>query len=76
MRHHRLIAIGTDAHFHLVHGIDAPDSLQETVHEVLTRLLAVADNVDARILLLLNGEQGSVALGLLERLPVNAPWRP
>jgi hypothetical protein len=35
---------------------------QEAVHEVLARLLAVGDDVDARVLLLLQPEQRRVAL--------------
>ena len=64
LRHHRLIAVGADAHLHLVGEVDALDPLQEAVHEMLARLLAVADDVDAGILLLLDGKQRGVALGL------------
>jgi hypothetical protein len=34
-RHHRVVAIVTDAHFDFVLKIDALDMLQEAMHEVL-----------------------------------------
>ena len=76
LRHHRFVAVGADAHLHLVGEVDALDAFQEAVHEVLARLLAVADDVDARILLLLDGEQGGIALGRLERRAFEPPGRP
>ncbi len=76
LRHHRFVAVGADAHLHLVGEVDALDALQEAVHEVLARLLAVADDVDAGVLLLLDGEQGGVALGRLERRAFEPPRRP
>src|SRR5439155_27362927 len=56
--------------------IDAVDAFQKTVHEMLPRLLAVADDVDAGIFLELQGEQGGVALGFGERLAVEPPRGP
>jgi hypothetical protein len=46
------------------------------VHEVLTRLLAVGDDVDAAILLQLEREQSRVALGILECCAGDSPRRP
>ena len=46
------------------------------MHEMLTRLLAVGDDVDAGILLLLQDEQRRVALGLDQRLALLRPGRP
>src|SRR6185295_19955377 len=56
--------------------IDALDLLEEAVHEVLPRLLAIADDVDAGGLLLLQPEQGGVALRLGELFPIRAPRGP
>ena len=50
-RHHRLIAVGADAHLDFVGGIDAVDEFQEAVHEMLARHFAVADDVDAGVFL-------------------------
>jgi hypothetical protein len=54
--------------------VDAVDASEEAVHEVLARLLAVADDIQPGILLHLEPEQGRVGLGLLElgtaRLPL------
>jgi hypothetical protein len=49
--HHRLVAVGADADFDLARTVDAVDELEEAVHEMLARLLAVGDDVDAAILL-------------------------
>ncbi len=76
LRHHRFVAVGADAHLDLVGEVDALDALQEAVHEVLARLLAVADDVDAGVLLLLDGEEGGVALGLLQVGALEPPRRP
>ena len=65
-RHHRVVAVVADAHLHLVLEVDALDVLEEAVHEVLPRLLAVGDDVDAGVLLLLQPEQRRVALRLRE----------
>jgi len=56
--------------------VDALDELEETVHEVLARLLAVGDDVDARRLLLLQPEQRRVALGAGELGALGAPRWP
>ena len=75
-RHHRLVAILSDAHLDLVLKVDAFDELQKAVHEVLARLLAVGDDVDAGVLLLLQDEQRRVALGAREVFALEAPRRP
>ena len=74
-RHVRLVAVVADAHRDLVGEVDAVD-VEKAVDEMLARLLAVGDDVDAGILLLLEGEQRRVALGLGQRLAVVPPGRP
>src|SRR5262245_157891 len=56
--------------------IDTLHTLQKAVNKVLTCLFAVADNVDAGILLFLDGEQGRVLFGGFQCLPLEAPRRP
>ena len=51
LRHHRLVAVVADAHLDLVGEVDALDRLEKAVDEMLPRLLAVGDDVDAGILL-------------------------
>ena len=51
LRHHRLIAVGTDAHLDLVGEVDAVDAFEKAVDEMLARLFAVGDDVDAGVLL-------------------------
>ena len=75
-RHHRLVAVGADPDLDLAGEIDPVDEFEKAVDEMLARLLAVGDDVDAAILLQLEGEQGGVALGLLELGPCDAPRRP
>ena len=65
-RHHRLVAVGADADLDLAREVDAVDEFEKAVHEMLARLLAVGDDVDAAILLQLEREQGGVALGVVE----------
>jgi len=48
---HRFVAVVADAHFDPVREIDAVNSFEETVHEMLPRLLPIGDNVDAGIFL-------------------------
>ena len=64
LRHHRLVAVVADAHLDLVLEVDAFDLLEEAVHEVLARLLAVADDVEAGVFLGLDPQQRGVELGL------------
>jgi hypothetical protein len=75
-RHHRLVAVVADAHLHLVLEIDPFHVLEEAVHEVLARLLAVADDIEARVLLLLQPQERRVALGAREFVARGAPLRP
>ena len=74
--HHRLIAIGADAHLDLVGGIDAVDEFQEAVHEMLARHFAVADNVEAGVLLQFDRQQSGVELALREIAAGKLPLRP
>ena len=76
LRHHRVIAIVADAHLDLVLEVDALDRFEKAMHEVLAALLAVGDDVQAGVLLLLDPEQGGVALGLAQRIALLAPLRP
>ena len=70
-RTHRLVAIVADAHFDAALEVDAFDGFEEAVDEMLTRLLAVGDDVNARIFL--QFDASSVA----SSLPANncSPWR-
>ena len=63
LRHHRLVAVFADSHLDLVGEIDALDLLQKAVDEMLARLLALGDDVDAGVLLQLDRQQRGVALG-------------
>ena len=56
--------------------IDAFDPLEEAVDKVLARLLAVADDVDAGILLELDGKLRRVAFRVREGLTGLHPRRP
>ncbi len=76
LRHHRLVAVVADAHLDLVLEVDAVDELEETVHEVLARLFAVADDGEPGIFLLLQPEQRGVALGGSELGAGELPLRP
>ena len=75
-RHHCVVAVVADAHLDLVLEIDAFDRFEEAVHEMLARLLAVADGVDPGVLLRLDPEQRRVALRLGERVTGELPLRP
>ena len=75
-RHVSLIAVVANADAHAAGEIDAVDACEKTVHEMLTRLLAVGDDVDAGILLNLQREQRRVALAFGERLAVEPPRGP
>ena len=61
-RHHRFVAVVADAHLDLVGEVDAVDEFEKAVHEMLARLLAVGDDVDAGVLLQLEREQRGVEL--------------
>ncbi len=75
-RHHGLIAVGADAHLDLVGKVDAVDEFEEAVHEMLARHFAVADDVDASILLQLDRQQRGVELALREIVAGEPPLRP
>ena len=75
-RHHRFVAVGADAHLDFVGEIDAVDEFEEAVHEVLARLLAVADDVDAGIFLMLQPKQRGIQLGGGELVAGQLPLRP
>jgi hypothetical protein len=70
------IAVGADAHLGLLGPVDALDALEEAVHEVDAELLAVGDDVDARVLLLLEPDQGGIALRGFERSAFVPPGGP
>ena len=75
-RHHRLVAIVADAHFDLVGEVDAVDEFQEAMNEMLARLLAVGDDVDAGVLLEFDREQRGVELAAFEIGAGEPPLRP
>jgi hypothetical protein len=75
-RHHRLVAVVADAHLDLVAEIDAVDEFQKAVDEVLARLLAVGDHVDAGVLLPLHRKQRGVELARGEIVAGETPLRP
>ena len=75
-RTHRFVTIVADAHLDAPVEVDALDRLEEAVHEMLARLLAVADDIDAGILLQLKGEQRRVILGGFQRGAFKLPRRP
>src|SRR5436190_1874985 len=52
-RHFRVVAIVADAHRDPPGKIDTLDVFEKAVYEVLTRLLAIGDNIDPGVLLLL-----------------------
>ncbi len=62
-RYHGFVAVLTDAHFDPPSEVDAVDLFEKSVDEMLTRLLAVGHDVDARVLLLFQHEQSGIALG-------------
>src|SRR5262245_25323108 len=70
------VAVVADSHPRLLRPVDAVDLLQEPMHEVDARLLAVGDDVEARVFLLLEPDQRRVALGGLQLLAVKTPRRP
>ena len=76
LRHHRLVAVVADSHLDLVGEVDAFDLLQEAVDEMLARLLALGDDVDAGIFLQLDRQQGGVALGARQFVALRFPRRP
>ena len=75
-RHLGPIAIVADADRHGAGEIDAVDPGEKPMNEMLSRLFAVGDDIDAGVLLLLQRQHGGVALGFGERLALGAPGRP
>ena len=75
-RAHRLVAIVADAHFDALVEVDAVDRLEKAVDEMLARLLAVADDVDAGVLLQFDRDQRGVVLGGGKLFALQAPRRP
>jgi hypothetical protein len=76
LRHHRFVAILADAHLDLVGEVDAVDLFQKAMDEMLPRLFAFGDDVDAGIFLHLHRQQRRVALGAGEFVAGGAPGRP
>src|SRR6185312_16828128 len=56
--------------------VDALDGFEKAMHEVLARLLAVTDDVDAGVFLQLDGEHGGVVYGGREFVAFEPPLRP
>ena len=75
-RHFRGITIIANAHCDPPRKIDTLDVFEKAVHKVLTRLLAIGDDIDPGVLLLLDHQQRGVALRLNERLALQLPTRP
>src|SRR5262249_27307609 len=75
-RHYRLVAVGADAHLDFAREIDAIDRFEKAVNEMLARLLAVGDDVDAAVLLRLQRKDGGVALRRRELGAAEPPRRP
>src|SRR6516225_2064707 len=75
-RDHRLVTVGTDAHLDAPREIDALDEFEKAVDEVLPRLLAVGYDVDAAVLLQLEGDEGCVPLALFQSAAGEPPRRP
>ena len=75
-RHHGFVAVVPDAHLHFAREVDALDRLEEAMDEVLTRLLAVGDDLHAGVFLRFEPQQRGIALGLGELLAARAPGRP
>ena len=75
-RNHCVVAIISDAHFHLVLKINASDEFEKAMHEMLSRLFAVCNDVNSGILLFLYPKKSRVSLRLGERLAFNFPFRP
>ena len=76
LRHHRFVAVAADAHLDLVPEVDAVDEFEKTVHEMLARHFAVADDVDAGVFLQFDRQQRGVELALREFVAGELPLRP
>src|SRR6516162_757904 len=75
-RHFRIVAIVADAHRDAAVEINTLDVLEKAMHEVLARLLSVGDDVDTRVFLLFERQQGRIALCLDKRLTLELPGSP
>jgi hypothetical protein len=75
-RYHRFVAVLADAYFDLAREVDAVDEFQEPMHEMLARLFAVGDDIDAGVLLAFDRKQGRVELALGKLRPGKLPRRP
>ena len=71
-----LVAVGADADRLAAGEIDAVEIGEKAMDEMDARLLAVADDVDARVLLPLDREDGGVDLARRERVALEAPGGP
>ena len=76
LRDHRLVAVLADAHLDPVGEVDAVDLFQKAVHEVLPRLFALGEDIDAGVFLYLYRQQRGVALGAGKLVALGLPWRP
>ncbi len=76
LRHHGIVAVVADAHLHLVLEVDSFDRFEKTVHEVLSRLFAIADDRKAGVLLELEPQQRGVGLGIAQLVAGALPLRP
>ena len=63
LRHFGVVALA-DVHVDQVLEIDPLQMLEITGHEMAARLLAIAQDVDTRALLVANREPGRIAFGL------------
>ncbi len=75
-RAHRLVAIVANAHFDAPFEVDAVDRFEKAVDEMLARLLAVADDIDAGVFLKLERQQSRVVFGVGEFIAFETPRRP
>ena len=75
-RHLGDVAVPADADPGAAGGVDALETLDESVHEMPARLLPVGHDVDPRLLLLAEREQDRIPLPLEKGLGRQAPRRP
>src|SRR5260221_12422694 len=75
-RHFRVVTVVADAHRDPPGEIDTLDVLEKAMHEVLTRLLAVGDDIDPGVFLPLQYQHRRVALRRAERLTLQRPRPP
>ena len=71
-----LVAVGSDADRLPARKIYPVEIGEKAMHEMRARLLAVAHNVDAGILLQLHGEHRRIELALGESRPIELPGGP